>query len=104
MNEEVGLAIQRLRQAEKLSQSELAKLAGTSQQHISRIEKGKQVPGLDILFGISKALRITPDVILREAGFIPEKNDLTLNELERIVRNLPPEGKPHLVSVPLQHA
>lgn len=47
-----------LRLAAGLSQSQLAKLAGTSQPHIARIERGVTDPGTDLIARISKALNV----------------------------------------------
>ncbi len=45
-----------LRLAAGFSQVQLAKLVGTSQPHIARIEQGKNDPGTDMIARIAKAL------------------------------------------------
>lgn len=45
-----------LRLAAGLSQVQLAKLVGTSQPHLARIEQGKNDPGTDMIARIAKAL------------------------------------------------
>jgi len=45
-----------LRLAAGLSQVQLAKLVGTSQPHLARIEQGKNDPGTDTIARIAKAL------------------------------------------------
>ena len=51
----------------KLSQAELAKLAGTSQDQISRFEGGNTAPTLQSLINLAEALRITPAALLTPA-------------------------------------
>ena len=51
---EFGKKIMRLRKTKKLTQSDLAKMIGTTQNNIYRIEKGKYSVGLDILIKIGK--------------------------------------------------
>ncbi|KMJ56907.1 hypothetical protein AB685_19500 [Bacillus sp. LL01] len=62
-NEELGKEIKRLRRANKLSQSELAK-GICCQTTISGIEKGRTLPSIDIMFYLSKRLNVTMDYLL----------------------------------------
>lgn len=48
--------VRALREARKLSQGQLAELAGTKQPAIARLESGKVVPRLDLLQKIARAL------------------------------------------------
>ncbi len=56
--------IVRLRRSKHLSQVELAKAAGVSQQAISRLEREKHIPKLDtlirILEGLNMKITLTP--------------------------------------------
>lgn len=54
--EEGPKTLSMLRLAAGLSQVQLAKLVGTSQPHLARIEQGKNDPGTDMIARIAKAL------------------------------------------------
>lgn len=51
----------------KLSQAELAELAGTSQDQISRFECGNTAPTLQSLINLAEALHTTPAALLTPA-------------------------------------
>lgn len=51
-----GEIIKKIRTEQKMSQSELAKLCGLSQQHISKIENNKIEPHLDTVILILRNL------------------------------------------------
>lgn len=60
MNEKelVGKRIQELRKSAKLSQEEIAERADISPNYLSRIERGKENPTLDMLIKLSRALDV----------------------------------------------
>lgn len=62
---ELGIALNRLREARGLSQRALAQLTGIKQPMIVRIERGSQSPGIEtiakILRALNGALEISPD-------------------------------------------
>lgn len=60
----MGDIIYRLRINKKLSQVELARLCGVTQQAINRIEKGKAKVSVETLVKLAEALETTTDVIL----------------------------------------
>lgn len=65
----MGEIIYKLRINRRLSQKELARLCGVTQQFIQRIEKGKVKPGISTLTKLAAALNTTTDTILgRKAG------------------------------------
>ena len=54
-----------LRRAElKMTQSQVAKLAGITQAYLSQIESGLSVPPIGLLGPLSGALRTTPDALV----------------------------------------
>lgn len=66
----MGIMAKRLKSARKakgLSQNELAKLAGTDQGHISRIERGEKGASMDVLTAIVRALDISIAYLLGES-------------------------------------
>lgn len=62
--------MKRLREEAGLSQAELAARVGIHQPNISRIERGGQMPGADIILSLAQALGVSPDEIYRQAGHL----------------------------------
>ena len=84
-----GPALHRWRERRKLSQLELALRAGTTQRHLSFIERGRAAPGRDIVVRLAESL----DLPLRErnslllaAGYAPvyAETDLSAPILEPV--------------------
>jgi predicted transcriptional regulator len=70
LEDEFNLAeeVLKLRQKQNLSQKDLAKIAGTSQPAIARLESGKyQNVSLSFLRKIGKALNVIPEVHFKAA-------------------------------------
>lgn len=65
LQDRVGLNIQDLRRAKKLSQEELAHIAEIHQTYLSGVESGKRNPSLVVIERISKALGVDPEELLR---------------------------------------
>jgi transcriptional regulator with XRE-family HTH domain len=61
----VGLNIQNLRRAAKLSQEELAHRASVHQTYLSGVETGRRNASLLVLERIAIALNVDPDELLR---------------------------------------
>lgn len=57
----VGANVARLRKAKKLTQVELAKKVGISENHLIRIENGKASAGGEVLFSLADALGVPTD-------------------------------------------
>jgi len=55
----MGRAVRRIRLAKKLSQAELADIAGLSREYINKIEAGKYDPPLSTINAIAEALGVT---------------------------------------------
>lgn len=53
---QLGVAIQQQRLVHNMSQSELARLAGTSQKTISKIENGNPATKVETIFAVMAAL------------------------------------------------
>jgi transcriptional regulator with XRE-family HTH domain len=62
--EALGAVMRTLRKQRGLSQETLALDAGVERNYISLIELGKNSPSIRILFKLSKALDISPSVLL----------------------------------------
>jgi transcriptional regulator with XRE-family HTH domain len=62
-----GIRIAQLRQERGLSQAQLAKLAGLTQQAICLLEQGKRRPLLDTCQKLARALNIDPAELLKDS-------------------------------------
>ncbi len=66
-NEDLGRAIRRLRQAQRLSIEALAFKAGVTSAHLSRMERGHGNPTWVTLRGVAGALGVTVAQLARAA-------------------------------------
>lgn len=64
INEKVGFNIRRIRAQRRLSQEELATLAGLHRAYIGQVERGEKNIGLKNLEKIAKALGVSTRVLL----------------------------------------
>lgn len=72
-----------IREKMKLSQAEVATLAGLSQTYYSEIERGVKEPGRDAIVRLCKALGLPEDETLFNAGYLPlSAVDVARNPLE----------------------
>ena len=62
----VGKNLRRLRHELGLSQEELAFDAGLDRTYVSGVERGVRNPTVLIVGKLAKALRVSPDVLLRQ--------------------------------------
>jgi len=69
----LGVRISQLRQDRGWTQKELAGKAGITQNHVSRIEKGRMTPRRGTLTGIAEAFGIKTED-LEALAKVPEKN------------------------------
>ncbi|WP_439361591.1 helix-turn-helix domain-containing protein [Bradyrhizobium sp. DASA03007] len=65
LQDRVGLNIQDLRRAKKLSQEELADRSKVHQTYLSGVETGKRNPSLLVLERIARALDVDPEELVR---------------------------------------
>ncbi len=61
-----GLALRGARYREGVSQKELAKRTGISQENISKMENGQRAVGDKVAQKLAKALRINPKLLIEE--------------------------------------
>jgi len=71
MKKLLGNTIKMLRGKKGLTQEQLSRISGVSQQHISRIENGHRLPRLDVFCDLANALGEDPGNILKQAGITP---------------------------------
>ena len=56
---EFGENLRKIREEQKISQSQLAEQIGTTQQYVSRLESGKHIPSLYFFLLILRALDVS---------------------------------------------
>ncbi|MBX3468658.1 MAG: helix-turn-helix transcriptional regulator [Planctomycetes bacterium] len=66
----VGARVRALREAEGLSQEQLAQAAGLSRPYVGALERGEQGAGLEVLERLGRALRVSPARLLDDE--VPE--------------------------------
>jgi transcriptional regulator with XRE-family HTH domain len=84
----VGKTIRALREAQGLSQAELAKRAELTSSFLSLVENDRRMPSLKVLSRISDALNVSADVIVWDAVKLPanlEKPDRQICEAAKVV-------------------
>jgi transcriptional regulator with XRE-family HTH domain len=72
--EDFATVLRGWRTRRRLSQLDLAIEAGTTQRHVSFLERGRSLPGRDIVARLADSLQLTPrqrNALLSAAGFAP---------------------------------
>jgi transcriptional regulator with XRE-family HTH domain len=78
-----ALALREWRKRRRVSQLELALRAGTTQRHVSFIERGRSVPGRSMVVRLAEALEVPlreRNVLLLAAGFAPAYPQTSLDD------------------------
>jgi len=69
----LGQTIRAIREAQGLSQKEVAEAAGIDQSYLSMIESGqRRNPGMRIVSRLAQALQVSMDELAERAGYLPE--------------------------------
>lgn len=71
--EALGHLIHAQRKLAKLSLRELAALSDLSDAYISQIERGLHQPSIKSLTQVSRALGVSPETLLRQAGMLDDE-------------------------------
>jgi transcriptional regulator with XRE-family HTH domain len=76
-----GKALRRLRDLRRVSQLELALLAGTTQRHLSFVERGRSMPGRGMVVRLAESLQLPlreRNALLLTAGYAPAYTETSL--------------------------
>lgn len=65
MKTQIIILIRKVREEKHLTLMELSKLSGVSIAHISDIENGKKIPGLQVIIDIAKAMNVRPEQLYK---------------------------------------
>ena len=88
----LGQAIRAIREAERLSQKEVAEAAGIDQSYLSMIESDqRRNPGIRIMSRLARALQVSVDELAAFAGYLPQQQppDPLTERALRLFRQLP---------------
>ncbi len=80
-----GDFIKSQRKLAELSQRELAKLADLSDAYLSQLERGLHEPSVRVLHGLSDALNVPTDKLLRFLGEQPDESSETVVTTESAI-------------------
>ena len=87
INESVGAQVRHLRQAQGMTQQDLAQKSGLSVDHIGKIERGSTSPTVEALVQIAGGLTVTVQSLLDlHEGASPEETTSALAEFTRYLR------------------
>jgi transcriptional regulator with XRE-family HTH domain len=98
----LGEKIKQARKAKKLTQVELADIAGVNSNHLSRLERGVFQPSVDVLRSLAAALELSVDFLLSkedEGATEVHLADKNVAERIRLIDQLEPEDKAALLRV-----
>ena len=73
----LGVQLRRLREDRKLTQEELAELAGLHYKYVGRIELGKSDPGAYVLVRLAAALRVPIGELFETVRAVPASESTT---------------------------
>ena len=77
-NEEIGQRVKHWRNVRRLTQDKLAEKIAVSQSVISRLESGEDMPSVDRMQAIARALQVPLSVLLGEADGIYDTEQVAL--------------------------
>lgn len=80
------------------SQSDLSRISGISPTQIGRIFSGERNLGLDSLVALAKALTVSPMVIIRKIGLLPNGNgdQVKFEDWEHLLKQMSAEDESEL--------
>ncbi len=82
---DLGKRLRHERVKKKISQEQMAKMAGCASAHISHIETGNTIPSLEMLVRIINQLKISSDVIL--CDYVDKADHVYRQELNELFEN-----------------
>lgn len=96
----IGERVKNLRKQRKITQLDLSKKSGVSQQAISNIETGRNIPSAETIRLLACILEVSTAELLGE-DIILSEHKLTPREFQMITefRKLNPAGQKHLVEL-----
>ncbi len=87
------------------SQSDLARATKLSRGAIGNVIRHERNPGAEMLRAIAKAFQISPDIVFRKAGVLPESPELAqsqkrkIEQLMYLIEHLPEEDQNEIIKM-----
>jgi transcriptional regulator with XRE-family HTH domain len=89
--EDIGKRILDLRKRKKLTQQQLAEIIGVTSVHLSNIETGNALPGVEIVIRMADYFGVSTDWILRENN--PGLNDKVGDDMAVLLSDCSPSER-----------
>ena len=83
----LGSYLRAQRRLANLSLRQMADLAQISNPYLSQIERGLHEPSVHVLRSLAKALNVSAETVLEQAGLIAEPNNSDNVDTESAIRN-----------------
>jgi transcriptional regulator with XRE-family HTH domain len=105
---ELGDMLRKFRLQRNLTLAELSEKSGVSISFISQVENGKNMPSLETLKALAKALHITIEVLVLTNSISPEeeqefllqlKNDPEMKDIWDQIKDMPPQQKAEVARI-----
>ena len=93
----IGSRIKAAREAQHLTQEQLAEIVGISATHISVIERGVKAPKLETFIEIANALNVTSDSLLLDV--LNNSLQITATEFSEQIERLSPKEQKKILKV-----
>lgn len=93
----IGSRIKAAREAQHLTQEQLAEIVGISATHISVIERGVKAPKLETFIEVANALNVTSDSLLLDV--LNNSLQITATELSEQIERLSPKEQKKILKV-----
>lgn len=81
----LGAIIRRQRELAELPMRKLAATVGISNPYLSQIERGLRAPSDAVLAAIAETLKLSPDQIFSDAGFVVQAEDERVDEEDPVI-------------------
>jgi transcriptional regulator with XRE-family HTH domain len=98
-----GLWLQSERDKRGWSQADLARYSGLHRQNVYKIENGGAAPAVETYIALASALELSPVVLFRKAGLMPEalSTQSNLEDWEYLLGQLPQEEEAEIRQIAL---
>lgn len=81
------------------SDSQLAKRAGITHPVLSKARNGTQAIGFEACIKIADALNLPPELVLQNAGLLPQSDHAESSEISHIYQQLEPEDRQRILDI-----
>lgn len=95
-----GARLRKLRRERGMTQEELAERSGYHPTHVANIERGRNLPSLEAVFRLARALGVPPaDLVGTGDAGAPQDEEAMRNEAKELLQRCEPEQLAVLVQL-----